>query len=257
MFLSSVLNGLIAFFDWHVIAWVFAITTISVTNYVIGTTVLPNFIVHSNKGHLLAMCSWLFTEIILAIAISLFVLFCLPYLIGIGGFLPLPAARVIWWPFTKIALTALLLVLILSILPVTGRAMATIPGVPLFFQGLFIAQPLTREVFYAAGISIPKDWFPGFWACAGYIVVGTVLAILLTCLGTIVSNAIQKKRDPAGYQFSLLEQKYGQGIPHSTFFEITIAHVAGTIAGILPLLMYGRYVSVPFTALLQETMLPR
>jgi hypothetical protein len=222
MFWQSVIEGIGALFDWHIIVGAIAVAGISYAVPILSGLMIGNNESGARAG---AGCIMMLIggPIAQACAVTLFVLFCFPSIVGSGGFTPIAIAGALWWPVLKYGLLAMIFVLLLSVIPLLGHFIASTPGVPLFLQGIFVIKPFTELLFAVTGNQIPDSVFPGFWLCVGYAVIGTII-----CYGAIFAAAwIGTKKDssePSG-------------------FPMLIGLVLGAISGLIPLLMYGRYIA--------------
>jgi hypothetical protein len=238
MFWQSVADGLLAIFNWRIVVGAFSVAAVSIAVPLAAGLTAGNSDSGARTG---AGCLMLMIggPIAQACAITLFVLFCLPSLIGTGGFTPLSLAGAIWWPVLKSGLLAMVFVLILSVIPIVGHFVAHTPGVPLFLQGIFVMKPLTMEIYAAATDSrLADEAFPGFWACTGYIVIGIVVCYAVFIIVGLAEAEMRKRRDPIGHMMS---QYSSSSEPTPLLMLLGLA--IGPIFGIFPLLMYGRYVA--------------
>jgi hypothetical protein len=225
MFWQSVGSGLLAFSNWHIIVGAFAVLAASI----VVPTIAGLTIGESDSGARMGAGCFIMViggPIAQACAVTLFVLFCLPAIMADGGFTPMAVVAVIWSRVLISGLLAMLFVFVLAVMPLIGPFIANTPGVPLFLQGIFVIKPLTKQIFIAAtGKQLPDSAFPGIWACIGYVLIG--IAVCYTAI--FVSALIAPKRENSSF----------------TFF---VGIILGAISGLLPLLMYGRYIAAAIKA---------
>jgi hypothetical protein len=227
MFWQSVIDGILAFFSWRIILGTLVVALISLVPMFLGSFIFASegSGVKKGMGFFLAAIG---APIVQAIAISFFVLFCLPSIIGDGGFTP---ASVVWdlrWPIIKAGIIAMVIVLFISLIPILGRFISDTPGTTIFLQGIFVMKPFIKSIFSEYGYQLPDEFFPGILACIGYVVIGVIVCFAMACVISMVDMRLQKGREP------------------EPLFSEFLAVAIGPIAAILPLLMYGRYFSNNF-----------
>jgi hypothetical protein len=233
MFWSSVIQGIAAFFNWHIVVGTMGVVAVAVAVPLLAGLAggKQDSAVRTSGGCLVLIIGGPVAQ---ASAISGFVLLCLPAILGNGGFTPLAVIAAIWWPVLKTGLLVMGGIVLLSLVPILGHFIANTPGVPLFLQGIFLIRPLTEEIYLAAtGKNLPSTVFPGFWACVGYVAIGVVICYALVIAGGFVEDQIKKRRNPLGYLYSNQELK--TPFVFGLFF--------GPVVGVFPLLMYGRFVA--------------
>jgi hypothetical protein len=238
MFWESVLLGIKALADWHILVGIAFIVAASFIPMVIASAAIGDgeSTARSTTGCLMAGVGG---PIIQAIAVSLFILVCLPSLLLGKGFTPVEVIAQAAWPVMKSGLVALVIVFVLCIVPGIGKLVSSTPGVTIFLQGIIVFRPIARDLYaiVANGEKLPADVFPGFWLSIAYIGIGIALTWLGLILLALVDDQYQKRADPAGH----LIRSYTN---EPSGFQVIIAQFVGPICGILPLLMYGRYVAL-------------
>ncbi len=146
----------------------------------------------------------------------------------------------------------MLIVFLLSLVPFLGKIVSETPGLDVFLQGIFILRPIAHSLYYniADGRTLPNSALPSFWHSLGYVVIGLILCQIgmhvcgIALFGVYeIANEIRKRRDPLGYMLDNRESD------PTTSMEI-IGGFAGTVIGLVPLLMYGQYISLSMQALL-------
>lgn len=181
MFWQSVVEGLGVLFDWHILVGIIGVAATSLVVPAFGGFLMGkgDSTSRSATGCLTTMLGGPLAQ---ACAIALFVLFCLPSLIGRGGgFTPLGLASILWTRVLVAGGLALLAVVLLAIVPVVGQLVASIPGVTVAIQGILILRMLSTTLFAAINrAEIPDAALPGLWTCVGYIAVGTAACYCVT-----------------------------------------------------------------------------
>src|SRR5258708_31305239 len=124
-------------------------------------------------------------------AVSLFILFCLPSLLFGTGFTPPGVISEVLIPVLQSCFVTLGLICLLSFIPIVGGVVSQTPGVPVFLQGIFVLGPLTHYLYEAGthGKHLPDTAFPNFWLSLGYVAIGLVityaLMFVIRHLGTV------------------------------------------------------------------------
>lgn len=176
-------------FDWHILVGMVGVSTAAILHpMIVGLTMGDN----KSGARVGSGCFLMIVggPLIQAIAVSAFVLFCLPAIIGGQGFTPTVAIGTLFWPVFKTGFLAMLMVLVLCFIPIVGRLIAETPGVPVFLQGIFMMKPISKKLYYAIsdGTRLPDSAFPSFWSCLGYVVIGIALCwVGVICL-TIITD---------------------------------------------------------------------
>jgi len=244
MFWESVIEGLLLLLDWHVLVGMATACIICVLHPILTTAIAGEGKsgTRIGTGFFMFLFGGLFFQ---ALAISAFVLLCLPTLIGSGGFTPLNILAPMLWPVLKAGLAAMFVVVILSLIPVLGSFITNTPGVAIFLQGILILRPLSYSIFYIAtdGNKLPVSAFPSFIHSLAYLGISILFCLAGSILIFLVSSAIGKRRDSVS---ALLGPDYAQPSTASMFVGMTIGPIAGTI----PLLMYGRFIGLSIQVLM-------
>ncbi len=243
MFWQSVISGLIAFLDWHIIIGAIGIAFASVLHLLItGFTMGDN----ESGGRLGAGCLLMFIggPLVQALSVSVFILFCLPAIIGTGGFTPLELVSMLLWPVIKIGLIAFGIVFVLCIIPIIGDIITSTPGVTIFLQGIFMLRPITNNLFYAIsdGEILPPSVFPSFLNSLGYVIIGIAICWGLLLIIAFIFDQVKKRRNAIEYIYSQYDSE-------PTIGMVFIGMFLGPIFGIIPLLMYGQYISFSLSAI--------
>jgi hypothetical protein len=244
MFWQSVVEGAASLVDWHVLVGMAAVSVASLLYPVIAGLTMGTGESGAPVG---AGCLFMLVggPLIQAAAVSGFVLICLPAVIGSGGFTPSPLIGPLLWPVFKAGFRAMLLVLVLCFIPLVGRIISDTPGVPVFLQGIFMLKPITRNLYYAAsdGRRLPDSAFPTFWNSVGYLLIGLALCWAAFIVVALVADQIKKRTNPIGH---ILDQYRSE--PTSTM--ALVGMFIGPLFGIVPLLMYGKYVGLAIQSVL-------
>jgi hypothetical protein len=236
MFWQSVIEGVSSLADWHVLVGVVGVSLVSVLYLVVSGLLLGNA---SSGARVGAGFAFMFVggPVFQALAVTGFVLLCLPVIIGSGGFTPAALVGFLWWPVVKQGFIALIIVIVLCFLPIIGRIIAGTPGVPVFLQGVLMLKPISKGLYYVitGGRELPDSAFPSFWQSIGYLVIALVLCWVAFLVIALVSDQIKKRTDPLQH---MLDQYQSEPTGAASIAGMFI----GPVIGIIPLLMYGRYV---------------
>ena len=230
MFWQSVLLGIQGFSDWHI--WV-GILGILLT--VMLWRLISGLVVGDGESGIRGAvgCVMSLAEIaVQALAVSLFVLFCLPSLLSGSGFTPAAVISEALVPVLQSCFVALGLICLLSFIPIVGGMISGTPGVPIFLQGILVFGPLTRYLYEVGthGKKIPVEAFPNFWLSLGYIGIGVVIVhVFLFIVAWIVDRS---RRSELGFDSG------------PSPLVLLVGALIGPVVGILPLLMYSKYVAL-------------
>jgi len=231
MFWRSIVEGLGSLLDWHILVGIFGVAATSLIVPAFGGFLMGKGDSASRNatGCLTTMLGGPLAQ---GCAIALFVLFCLPSLIGRGaGFTPLGIASLLWTRVLIAAGLALLAVVFLAIVPVVGQLVAATPGVTVAIQGILVLRMLSATLFTAINqTEIPDAALPGLWTCIAFIALGTVACYCVTLGSALLATLVQAKRPSTDTGGAML----------------MVGLAGGSIAGLLPVLMYGRYVAASF-----------
>ena len=241
MFLQSIFEGLKAIFDWHILVGMAGVSIISV-GFIVAIGAMMASGSESNGGARTGAGCLLHAlggPVIQAIGVGFFILLLLPSLLGDGGFTPTEVVGSLSGSLVKISLLSLVGVLILCFIPGFGKLISDTPGVTTFMIGIFVMKPLISRFYKAVtGQKIPSDIFPGFFACVGYVIVGIVLCFALFMVLALVRDQVKRRSDPVGH---MMEQYGGGG--QSGSLQL-IGMLVGPAIGLIPLLMYAKYVAL-------------
>jgi hypothetical protein len=243
MFWQSVGAGITSLLDWHILVGMAAVSIASILyRVIVGLTVGDG----ESDARVGTGCFLMIVggPLIQAVAVSAFVLLCLPAIIGGQGFTPAAAIGPLFWPVFKAGFLAMLLVLVLCFIPIVGRFISKTPGVPIFLQGIFMLKPISKKLYYAitGGARLPDSAFPSFWSCLGYVVIGLVLCWVGFICVALLADQVKKRRDPLGHMLAQYRSEPSIGM-------MILGMFVGPVLGIVPLLMYGRYVGFSIQSL--------
>lgn len=243
MFWQSVGAGITSLLDWHILVGMAAVSIASLLYpMIVGLTMGDG----ESGARIGTGCFLMIVggPLIQAVAVSGFILVCLPTIIGGEGFTPAAVIGPLCWPVFKAGLLAMLLVLVLCFIPVVGHFIANTPGVPVFLQGIFMLKPISKKLYYTItdGVKLPDSAFPSFWDCLGYIAIGLALCWGGFIIVALVADQIKKRRDPLKH---LMDQYRSEPSPSMMILGMFI----GPVLGIVPLLMYGRFVGLSIQSL--------
>lgn len=238
MFWQSVVSGFLAFFDWHILVGALGIGIASVLHPFIAGLAMGD---GESGGRMGTGCLIMLLggPLVQAISVSAFILFCLPAIIGNGGFLPMDYVASLAGPVMKTGLIAFGLVMIMCFIPIIGRLITNTPGVTVFLQGILMLQPITKNLLYAisGGKELPPDVFPSFWHSVGYVIIGIGICWVVLVLVLTVLDERKKRTNPIGHMMDQYRSPPSGGMTIVGMF-------IGPIFGILPLLMYGQYIYI-------------
>ncbi|MBA3484184.1 MAG: hypothetical protein H0T51_20450 [Pirellulales bacterium] len=249
MFWESVTAGITRLFDWHILLAAAGVSLSTLLYWIVVGKILSTENERFGPGCLLGFM-FFGGPLIQIIAVTCFVFVCLPAIIGQGGFTPASAMGALLWPVLKAGFWAGVLVFLLSCLPIIGGIISNTPGVPVFLQGIFMLKRLSKLIYYGlTDTKLPDSVFPSFWANVGYVILAIVLFyityLMIAAPVALAAGQIKKRRDPIGHYLDQFK-------PHDNRPSPTVQLVGGMIGplvGILPLLMYGRYVFLSIGAL--------
>jgi hypothetical protein len=156
--------------------------------------------------------------ILMALAVALL----MPILLG-QEFLT-PVSRINWGPLLRGGLLVAVGGVVLTLLPLIGAVVTKVPGALAFIQGVFLfrmdAHWLIDQPLAATGLE-PFQLYPGFLASTGFLLIGVAVTGLVV-LGVIaLATALSRGDEASGL----------------------LAPAVGAACAIIPLLMYGSYVS--------------
>jgi hypothetical protein len=242
MFWQSVGGGFLNLFDWHVLVGALGVSFITLLHPMLIALITGGGEKRFGIGVAFAMFGGPLFQVI---AVSGFILLCLPAIVGTGGFTPSQAIGVLFWPVFKAGMWAMLIVLLICFIPIVGKIVSDTPGVPVFLQGILVIKPIYRNLYRAInGERLPNDVFPGFWYSLGYIVIGVALCYAMLLVVFLIGDQIKKRRDPFGHMTDRLLQKSD---PPTSVKLFTM--MFGPAIGVVPLLMYGKYLSLQLQAM--------
>jgi hypothetical protein len=162
------------------------------------------------------------------IAVSFFVVICFPIILFGNDFLPLPVLTATAGSTLMIGLKSLLVVVILSFVPVIGQFISEGPGVTFFLQGILVLRPIAEDLYrhFFPGHVLSPSAFPSFWLSLAYLIIGCVLAFF--AIGLV----------------AFLESKLHRDSEGSGAITMILGVFLYPVCGVLPLLMYGKYIAL-------------
>jgi hypothetical protein len=239
MFWQSILQGFTSLTNWEIWVGMLSVGLVQV----IFVLAVGRLMLGGESGARTAMGCFLgatLGPIVQCLAVTAFIVFLLPALLLGRGFTPIDTATALVTPvFFTYGLLALAIVSVLSVVPVVGRLISKTPGLPTFLQGIIIFKPISRILLESllGESKVSDNLYPGFWACVGYFIIGFAL-IMVTLL---LVSLIREKIDPISYS---MERHGGNRLG----FQFIAAQFLGPMLGIIPLLMYGKYVALSVNA---------
>ncbi|MBM3862364.1 MAG: hypothetical protein FJ385_00200 [Verrucomicrobia bacterium] len=229
--------------DWHILVGMAGVSIASILYPLISGLTMGD---GESSARIGAGCFLVIVggPLIQAIAVSGFVLLCLPAIIGGGGFTPGEVIGPLFWPVFKAGFLAMLLVLVLCFIPIVGRMISDTPGVPVFLQGIFMLKPIAKKLYYAItdGSRLPDSAFPSFWDCLGYILIGLALCWAAFMCVAMIADQVKKRRDPVGHLLDRYRQEPSSGM-------MLVGMFVGPVLGVVPLLMYGQFIGLSIRSL--------
>lgn len=242
MFWQSVIQGLSSLTNWEIWVGMLAVGLIQVTFVsLLGAMVMndkPG--VRSMVGFLLGLS---LSPVIQALAVTAFIVLLLPSLFLGRGFTPLELVDALAGTSIKYGLLALALVFVLCFIPIVGGLMSKMPGLPTFLQGILVFRPISKILLYSVlgKDKVSNDFYPGFWACVGYLIIGHILIYVAFIVISIVEDKIKERRDPIGHMLDRHSEE-------PTTFQFIALQFLSPMLGIIPLLMYAKYVALSVQA---------
>lgn len=241
MFFQSVIEGIKAIFDLHILVGMAGVSIVSV-GFIMAIGAMMASGSESSEGARTGAGCLLYAlggPVIQALGVGFFILLLLPSLLGDGGFTPAEVVGALSGSLVKISLLSLVVVLLLCFIPVLGKLISDTPGVITFMIGIFIMKPLISRFYKAVtDEKIPSDVFPGFFACVGYVIVGIILCYALFIVLALVRDQVKRRSDPVGHMM----ERYGGG-GESGSMQL-VGMLVGPAIGLIPLLMYAKYVAL-------------
>lgn len=161
-------------------------------------------------------------------AMSVFVGFYLPMMLGSDEIMSSAWVMSALWPLAKAGVLAVIVVFVLCIVPVLGDFISNSPGTQTFLVGVIIFRLATGPVLAEASskYSISSSVFPSLWSSIGYLVIAGLLVRVLLFGGAFLS-AVPKKREVTDLVGAIL---------------MALAPSFGILGGLLPLFMYAQHV---------------
>jgi len=171
--------------------------------------------------------------IVQGLMMAIMVAFLLPVMLsgGEAGGLSLSELASWWLPVVVSGVVAVVVVVLLCFIPVVGGIISESTGIMGFLMGIIVLRLLVGSELESLveGADASEQIYPGFWASVGFLVIGAVLVWLLTMgVGALIALASQQLR---------LE-----GPPELA--GLALGPALGVLGGIVPLLMYGSYISL-------------
>lgn len=245
MFWQSILQGLVSLTYWEI--WV-GMIAVGLTQ-IIFTTLIGFLVMRDDSGAgATAGCLLQATmgPVIQALAVTAFIVLLLPAMSLSRGFTPAELMAALAGTAIKYGLLALLFVFVLSLIPLVGGIVSKTPGLATFLQGILVFKPISRILVYSLlDRKPPDDIYPGFFACVAYFIIACVLIWIAFVVVSLIADKIKERRDPLGHMLD----KYRD---EPTTFQLMAIQFMGPMLGIIPLLMYGKYVALNVNALMNR-----
>ncbi len=232
MFWHAVWSGFLALFDWHILLGL-AVMGLLTFGYHLITVGLGGD--GKSSGRLGAAFGWqlLGGPLIMIVAIPGFITLCLPAILGIGGFTPGPAIGAAWPEVLMASFIAFSIMMGVTFIPVVGSVIAYTPGAGTYIMGAIVLQRIV-EIGYRAisGHSIDVERIsPSLWQAIGFLIIGAAIGL---GIGVAIASALEG----AVHDRDWLNRSGASG---NTPEAKLVAKVLNPLSGVLPLLMYGRY----------------
>lgn len=228
MFWDSIIGGLKLFSIWQI--WLASIIyALVMFLFFLTVSLIIGNKEDSGRGMIGCFTFSIGGIILEGILMSLIVIFLFPIFLGQQSITPLSEVVNFLRPIVEAGLIATIIVTILTVLPIIGNIIASLPGVQSFLMGLIIFTIFTRNQFEALllELNIQGSIYPNIWQFIGYI----ILASLLTWLLILI--------------FSIIFLPFGETALGSTMMMF-IGQVVGVIAGIITLCMYAKFILIKF-----------
>jgi hypothetical protein len=160
-----------------------------------------------------------------ALCLGLLIVYLSPLLLGDGESASLTTILAQLWPALWAGLTAVVVLVLLSVVPFVGAFVASSPPISSFLTGMIIFHILSRQLVYRmlGNWDQASSVYPGLWICTGLLAVSWIVSRLaLLPLGLILCR----------YENTDLEQ----------LGSVVVRPAIGMLASLLPLFMYMSYV---------------
>jgi hypothetical protein len=226
MFWKSIVGSLYLFLHWEL--W-FALVTYMGLFFLFNWVVFKLSDNNENKSNLGCFFEAIFGPFYEGITIGLFMMLLLPLVFGNGG---LPSVSLMFGDIPKVALASVISVFglfILSIIPIVGGLMKTIPTIYKFIQGVIVFRILIGGSLekVASSVGFESVQYPGLFASVGYFVIAAILgsttiAVLYSSLESSAESELASN-------------------PKSSVVGVILPTV-GAFMGLFPLVMYMKYV---------------
>ena len=241
MFWHAVGSGLLALFDWHILLGLAGMGMLTFGYHAVTAGLWGG---GQSGGRAGAAVGWQMFggPLVMIVAIAGFITLCLPAILGVGGFTPAGVVGETWIGMLAASGLAFLITIAIGFIPVVGSVVAYTPGASTYIMGAIVLQmvvqsgyqALSRNPMAAAGIA------PSIWQAIGFLAIGAVIGLLIIVLSSGAAES-------ALYDRHRLSQYGASGnTPESKL----VAMVLNPLVGVLPLLMYGRYLGASFERLL-------
>jgi hypothetical protein len=226
MFWKSIVGSLGYFLHWEF--WLALVSYMGMF-FLFSWAVLKISGEDENKQNLGCAFNAIFGPFYEGVTIGLFIIMLIPLVFGSGG---LPSLSLLFGEFTRIALASAVSVVgifLLSLIPVIGGLLNSIPTTLKFIQGIFVFRLLFSSPIEIIALSNGYEsvQYPGLFASIGYLVIAALLgAAAIAALDTSMRRYSNSESD-------------SDIIP--TIFDVMMPTV-GSFMGLFPLVMYMGYV---------------
>jgi hypothetical protein len=241
MFLESVWLGIQSLFDWRILIGMACVSGgTAVFMMLIGALMGGGGEPSGARTGVGCLVTMLGGPLVQAALIGLFVLILLPSLFLGSGFTPSAVVSALWWDVVKQSMWSMGGVMLLCCVPLVGGIISETPGVVTFLVGTFVARPLAKDFFHAfrPEAKFPKDAIPGFMTTAGFAIFGLIVIYAVFIIVGIVRDQVKRRTDPTAYML----ESYGVGAESSSMQ--LFGFLSGPVIGIIPLLMYCKYLAL-------------
>jgi hypothetical protein len=186
--------------------------------------------------------------------VAIFVWICLPVIVGDQAFSEKLVLTPPFWSVFTIALTAesWLLPFCLLSFSVPFKP-ARLPAIIFYLQAPLVVKPILKSLYAHAshGSAVPSTAFPSFWTYVGFI---AVTSIVMAALASFIETACNMFLKPKIDYSNRLEYMLSVSKQLSTENDNTriTDFLLQPIIGLIPTVMYGRYVGLAIRNLVRE-----
>jgi hypothetical protein len=171
--------------------------------------------------------------VVQGIMMALVIAFLIPLMLGAGYITPVEAVMSNLAGIAIVGIMAIVIITLISFVPVLGQMITDVPGVMTFLMGALIFRLLVGGDIdlVLAEYGVEELRYPGFLASAGFLLLTGVLVAVAWFGGSLLAAALSQGSSNGGSDL-----------------EFLVISGLGTMAGMLPVFMYGSYVGASLRA---------